>query len=82
MKKLTIADIKATETLSKDERKMVVGGSDVVIGSGPKDDYKITGGKCTNENVRWTYSPPVSYSTCQDQIARSCHDKVGTCTFL
>ena len=58
MKKLSIADVKASEILSKDERKMVVGGSSDDIGGrecypstcsieDPNNDYKIIYGYCT-----------------------------------
>ena len=45
MKKLTIADVKSFEILSKEERKMVLGGEDPGSGTG-REVCKIKGVEC------------------------------------
>lgn len=67
MKKLSIADVKASEILSKDERKMVLGGSDDYA----PDHFTGTGGQC-NGVGSWSYPSPVSTIIIEQDIRKYC----------
>jgi hypothetical protein len=63
MKRLSIADIKATEILSTEEKKMVVGGS--------PDHFTGTGGQCNGAGT-WKYKEAVSTLQIEIDIRKYC----------
>ena len=88
MKKLTIADVKSFEILSKEERKMVLGGeygsSDClpeetsVEGACIGFKFTCTGYKCTATGTVYSYGKTVPASTGVEDIKTKCPGGKGT----
>ncbi len=67
MRKLSIADIKASDILSIEEKKMVVGG-----------EMTVDGGQCNGVGA-WKYAERVSYEDCWAAVQKYCRNG-GYCT--
>lgn len=65
--------------LSRNELKQIVGGFYGGGGSGD-DQGTITHGECRPPDVgAWTYTQPVSFATCQNDVWTYCRSQWGRC---
>lgn len=75
--KLNFQHLGTAEVLTRSQLKKVIGGT---WGSGGGSGGSVTHGECSAPDVgAWTYSSPVEFSVCRDDVWTYCRGQRGKC---